>query len=587
MITGAIPFASRTAQVLAALAVTLSASTATAWVGNGEVRTETPVPVYMHPNITFAIQQRCPNQTGADFDNIKIANEIRWAINEFNQSAAAVRRLVYAGLSSGYPSVCDTAGDCRIPGAIHIVPQTYYPPERDGAVAYDIVNDLIIFRPQSIWDTWSPSFPACCSYGEWPTPCLGHVRILVSDLMFTFAQAYGLGVPPYECDPTSVTAPYCTMMHFGVNGSTYGTTPYADDTAGLIDIYGNYYVDTRRHHESSDAVSWSSLTPGSAMFDFMPQMAASSSGAGLNMFVVTRDSTLLITRPYMWNWSTLAWTTWTSPHFLPVFGRTGAAMNGSVGHSFFTIYEDNDNVEKRLANGRHPSAGSVTTTEYSTAILIRQGVSASYSGVDDVFVQAWANNGSELMLQLVNGQTYLSPIQVNNSDGKPVTVFGTPAVTCGPSSLNRQCLAVWADAKGSGRYNVDTGLFLHDLGPEDVKNHVLSYMHFTVTYTWIGGAKFYYITTGNVVRTGFPIFDSPQAAYHNGTSGHKFVVSVREAPTTTAANEVLVFRKSVAEGTLFDWPVGLGFAADRANLGSALGSANNTVELLRITRGQP
>mgnify|MGYP001577871066 CR=1 FL=1 len=180
------------------------------------------------------------------------------------------------------------------------------------------------------------------------------------------------------------------------------------------------------------------------------------------MFAGFKNSAGLFPSIYRWTYTTQAWDYWGYPTVARLVGAVGASYDfqtpGVYGYFAWLSGETSSNPRKDISIARYSAASTYTNYTWATGGFTRlQGVSIAHDPRTDVEVLGFRDDDGAVLVSAFNGNTGLfhasSSAGGYSGDG--------PTVTCGPASITRNCIVVWADAATSAGTTLRTLRWRH------------------------------------------------------------------------------------------------------------------------------
>lgn len=464
--------------------------------------------------------------------NLKHDDGTTWTFDELRNEVEYSLGTLQENLPTGAPpfNVKTTASTYewneRIPNAVHLVPDLYscpgggtcgctataYIPDQDVSpnAASDGIRVYLKRSSTGFKGGVNQNLHDCQKeYEHFETSSAPHTLRGIINHEFIHV----LGVFHYD----DVDCPFdCTAEPCSCVGNTDATTLqstncYLWEWQKLQAKYGDYSMSgTNRHRESSSGTSWSQLgtfpVNGSS-----PYFAVSSTyNSAPYMFAAFKYAPSLLPVAYRWVHSTQAWEYWGFPAFVQLVGKMGASYDfqspGIYGYLAWLQGETTSNVRKQIRLDRYSSAWTATTATYTPLYLRFQELSVAHDPRYNVEVIALRDDVGTVYLQTYNASTN-SFSSLHNTGGKSLD---TPAVACGPTSITRNCIVVWADAAEAATTHY----------------HTFRWKHFRLTSST-------QVEFGVLKSHGYYLYGPPSVAYKGPTtSACAFMVSWKNPGTT-------------------------------------------------------
>jgi hypothetical protein len=311
------------------------------------------------------------------------------------------------------------------------------------------------------------------------------------------------------------------MQHHEWTGEYY-ELEYSD-WDGLVTKYGGWENDGRFRRESSDALTWSTLSAGT--FASAPFTSSNwSKGSTLMPIVVTDASTLY---PHVWRWerSIATFTDWGAPYVGKQFGQVGTSQSSGYVYAFFMRGQTQFDTRKQPRYSYHTST-STSTVMYSTYYASRHGVTGAHDPKSGKLIHVWRDWDNTILLsQSVIEALPGAPTTPTALTGASRKAVYTPSVSCGASAVTYNCILAWASAAavGSGQHH-----------------HTLHWAQF-----YVSGSSYVF---GSVYSNGYLMYGPPAVVYKGpDTSSSAFVVAFKNP-----GNCYYTLRKSTTTSNAFN-----------------------------------
>ncbi|MCB9830263.1 MAG: hypothetical protein H6806_10950 [Planctomycetes bacterium] len=405
----------------------------------------------------------------------------------------------------------------------------------------------------------APSVAPCAGgpvYVHWKFPSgptTGDVfgGLLMHELQHSFgfhhASTCQYFLPPCYDNPGGLSV--CGLMDgHGENSESYDIE-YSDWQA-LRTKYGYWENDGEFRRESPDTSIW--ITMGANAVNSGPIWTSAWPIASSYIPVYVTDPTTVHPHLYKWNYTSQVFYDEAWPITGPQFGAIAVALGASSYFTWYVSTQTADVSEKHLCYTRytssHPASfqGSACDTQNFHQ---RQGVGGAYDQKSGrlVHVIRGESNNAYVSTSVVGGQPSGFVAEF------PEQVAFTPSIACGASTIDYNCIAVFAGAAEDG-------------SGEDY--HFLKWRHFRI----VNGLLDFESTTHT---QGYVMYAPPSVVYRGpDSSGNAFVVGFYYPGTGTASNIVYTATKS-ATGTYWSNVHGHSVAYDK-HLGPPLLGATPT-----------
>lgn len=336
---------------------------------------------------------------------------------------------------------------------------------------------------------------------------------------------------------------------------------YRFDWEAMRVHYGRFGNDQYEHDESLDGLNWFSATPGTGgALEFAPLPGVSNNIDLSYMFAAVRRPYKLYGRIWRWVYTTQVWEYWgylgnTSEALL---GTVDVAYGGSPSYPHFAWLkrETFTEVDKAIVVTRFTAPNQRTHYQWGTDVTWAQGVSITYDPKNDFYFLIWRDNDLFIQVQTFKNGVFSGAMTLMDGND-PIRAAEAPNITCGPATLDKNCLLVWASVpEGSEEYQS------------------LRWVQFDVFVFW----GWYFWDWGPHMNQGYPQYGAPSVTYQGPTSSDEAYLVSWNVPWGT----VYTMGKDTNASSFWDGTTIRSHTVPGRALSPAIGGGSGVNELITV-----